>query len=119
MSWFRKKPTEGELELVILQAAMLARANERDQRRLSTADEIAACVELAANQAKARPDQEQKRVAIMSVQALLSENEFLEELMRFRLSQRPGEPLPVEFRERMLAAVEKSVQDFLRHQGKL
>lgn len=117
MSWFRGKPTEAELELVVLQAAMLARANEHDTGRLSTSDEISACVDLAANQANARPDKQQKQLACMSVQALLVESEFLEELMRFRLSQKPSEPLPVEFRERMLAAIQNSVDEFMRDRG--
>ena len=68
---------------------------------------------MAAKQGNVSPDEEQTRLALMSVQALLVESEFLEELMRYRLSQPPGTPLPSHFRAKMLAALQKSVDDFL------
>lgn len=114
----KEKPTELELELVLLQAAMVARANEHEQNRPSTNDEISVFIEIVADQAGVIPDAEQKKLAIMGVQSLLVESEFLEEAMCFRLSNTPGEPLPIEFREKMLAAMQKSVDDFLRDRGK-
>ena len=113
MSWFRKLPTEEELERAILYASMLARANEHDQSRLSTKEEITTYLERAFAELRIKPDRSQRRLAQMSVDALLVESTFIEELLRFRLSN-PEAPLPEEFRTKMLKAIEKSVNEFMK-----
>lgn len=113
MPWFKKPPTEEELERAIMYAAMLARANEHDQSRLSTKDEISAYLKRAFGDLGVKPDRSQKQLAHMSVDALLIENTFINDLMNFRQSN-PGAALPIEFRERMLKAVEESVNGFMR-----
>lgn len=112
MSWFRRRPTEDEIERAVLYAAMLARANERDKARLSTEAEIADFLDVAFGELKVRPDKQQKQMAHMGVDALLVESDFLEELLQFRLSN-PDAALPVHFRDKMLAAIEKTVNVFM------
>jgi hypothetical protein len=47
----------------------------------------------------------------------LMENDFIEDVLRFRLSN-PGSALPTHFRDKMLVALEKSVAEFMRdHQN--
>lgn len=106
--------TEDEIERAVMYAAMLARGNEYDHGRLSTGEEIAACLGRAYSEMRIAPDEQQRQLAVASVQALLAENEFIEELLRYRLSQPPGAPLPTYFRAKMLAAFEKSVSQFLK-----
>jgi hypothetical protein len=62
--WFKKRPSEEQFELVILQAATLARANEHDQGRPSTTEEVAACLEMAAKQVNVTPDKKQRSMAL-------------------------------------------------------
>lgn len=108
-----KKPSEEELERAVLYASMLARANERDNSRLSTKDEIATYLDLAFAELKANPDQQQQQLAQMSAQGLLMEHDFIEEVLEFRISN-PGAALPIHFRDKMLAALEKAVTEFMR-----
>ncbi|HZF29892.1 MAG TPA: hypothetical protein VE907_12280 [Gammaproteobacteria bacterium] len=106
--------TEDEIERATMYAAMLARGYEYDRGRPSTREEIGACLGRAYAEMRIEPDEQQRQIAVASVQGLLAENTFIEELLRYRLSQPPGAPIPVEFRPKMLAALEKSVNQFLK-----
>ncbi|MFP3944745.1 MAG: hypothetical protein ACLFWF_12670, partial [Alphaproteobacteria bacterium] len=68
MFGLRKRPSDGELESVLLVTAMLARTNEHDQSRLSTSDEIGRFLRMACKKVGVRPDDEQKKIALHGVQ---------------------------------------------------
>jgi hypothetical protein len=112
MFGLKNKPSEGDLELAILYAALHARANEGDQSRLSTREEIETFLGLAFKEKKIYPDGEQRRLARMSVDSLLLENVFINELLQLHLSN-PRASLPTDSRDRMLAAIEKAVKEFI------
>lgn len=116
MHWFRKRATEEHVERATLFAAMLARASERDRGQLALRAELLAFVDLAFKDLVVRPTSKQRQVAYLSVGALLVESRFVEELLAFRLAN-PTEPLPPGSREKMLAAIERSVNEFMNSQS--
>lgn len=111
MFWLRKKATEDQVERATMFAAMLARASERDNKRLASNDEVLSYVDMGFKDLNARPTSDQRQAARLGVSALLVENNFIEELLNFRLAN-PSAQLPMEFREKMLDAIEKSIKDF-------
>ena len=112
MSFFKKKPTEHELELIVMRAATIAKAEEIDTSQLTSNDEIAAIIAFAFKEVDRKADANSQKYTLLGVQALLTEGTFLEELIEYQLAH-PGQRLPNEFRTKMLAAMQKSVTDFL------
>jgi hypothetical protein len=96
-------------------AAMLARSIEHDQARLASKEEITAFLDHAFQEIGVKPDRETMHLARMGVGALLAENDFIEELLRFRLSN-PNASLPIGTRERMVEAIKRTVDGFVRGQ---
>jgi len=112
MALFRKKPSEGELELIVLRAATLAKAKEIDTSELASVDDIRSIITFAFNEVKRKPDANSVKIASASVLALLDENTFLDELLQYQLSH-PGDAIPSEFRNKMLGVIQNSVNEFL------
>lgn len=117
MGWFSKKPTEDELERSVLFAAMLARGKERDTSKLTTNDEIHEFLDYAFKEVGVKPDQKERQVSAMAVQALLGESKFINEALDYRLAH-DGADLPPAFREKMLNAMQQIVGDFQRDTGR-
>jgi hypothetical protein len=117
MGWFRKKPTEDELERSVLFAALLARAKERDSSTLTTNDEIHQFLDHAFNDLGVKPNQKERQISTMGVQALITESEFINEALDYRLAN-GGADMPPSFRGKMLAAMEKTVGDFMKDSGR-
>jgi hypothetical protein len=113
MGWFKKKPTEIELERIIMQSACIAKAKEYDTSKLTSDSAIEKFFRISCNDLDVKPDKNQLKMAKLSIQALLVEGDFVDELLQFRIKN-PDQPLPHEFRSKMLAAVEKSVNEFMR-----
>lgn len=111
MAWFRRKPNESQIELAVLRAALLARAQEGDTSRLASDTEIATFLDFAFREMKLRPNASHTEIATISVQALLSQKEFLTELSAYQEAH-PGDPLPTEFRSKMLAAIQQVVAEY-------
>jgi len=111
LAFFRKKPTESQLELIVLRASVLAKAQEIDTQKLATDEHIKSVIAFAFEEAKLKPDTSSVNTASISVQALLSEGVFLDELLKYQMSH-PREAIPVEFRDRMLETIEKTVNEF-------
>lgn len=111
MQFFRRKPSEQELELVVLRAASLTRAQEIELGSVATAGDIAHWVGFAIDEKKLKKDETSIKVGSAGVQALLTEEAFLAELMEYQ-SMNPGRPLPIGFREKMISAIQKTVQEF-------
>ena len=116
MSWFREKPTEDELERAVLFAAMIARGKERDTSRLTTNTELQQFLEYAFKEMGMKPDQKERQISAMGVHSLLVEDNFINEALDYRLSH-DGADLPSSFRGKMLAAMEKTVGEFLEDSG--
>ena len=53
----------------------------------------------------------------MGVQALLTESDFINEALDYRLAH-DGATMPPSFRGKMLAAMEKTVGDFMKDSGR-
>ena len=118
MGWFRKKPTEDELERSVLFAAMLARGKERDTSQLTTNDEIQAYSLITpSRKLDTKPDQKERQFSALGVQALLTESDFINEALDYRLTHE-GADMPPSFRGKMLAAMEKAVGDFMKDSGR-
>lgn len=117
MGWFRKKPTEDELERSVLFAAMLARGKERDTSKLTTNDEIHQFLNHAFKEMGVKPDQKERQISSMGVQALLTESNFINEALDYRLAH-DGADMPPSFRGKMLAAMEMTVGDFMEKSGR-
>ena len=113
MSWFRRKPSEDELERSVLLAAMQARAKERDTGRLTTAAEMKRFLEDRFKQLGVKPAREERQTSIIGVQALLAESNFINEAVDYRLMNGDA-PVPASFRAKMLTAIEKTLADFMR-----
>jgi hypothetical protein len=116
MGWFTKKPTEDELERSVLFAAMLAKGNERDKSTLTTNDEIYQFLDHAFKELGVKPGQQERQISAMGVQALLTESNFINEALDYRLAH-DGVDMPPSFRGKMLAAMEKTVGDFMEKSG--
>ena len=114
MSWFKRKPTEGELETSILFAAMLAKAKEREANQLASDEEIREFLDHSFKDIGVSPGRTEIQVSVIGVQALLTEGKFINEALDFRL-ENGGAPMPVSFREKMLEAMQTSVDDFTSH----
>lgn len=112
MSIFKKKPTEYELELIVLRAAEISKAKELDTNELTSKDDMISIIKFSFSEANRKADSKSMNFALMGVQALLVEGDFIEELLMYRHTN-PGEPIPSEFRGKMLDAIQKSVDDFL------
>ena len=112
MPLFRKKPSEQELELIVLRAATLTRASEIDTGVHASGADIRRWVNFAIDERKLKSDGNSVSMATGSVLALLTEAEFLAEFMDYQ-TRHPGQPVPGEFRSKMLAVIEKSIQEFL------
>ena len=96
----------------MLRAATLAKAKEIDTSELTSDDNIRSMITFAFDEVKRKPDSNSLKMASASVQALLTEKTFLYELLQYQIS-RPGEALPNEFRNKMLGAIQKCVNEFL------
>lgn len=107
----RKKPTVLELDLVVLRAAPLVKAQEYDTSRLASQSDITKWLDFAFSELKLKPDSQQMNVAVTSIFCLLKEDNFLKELMQFQASH-PGEPLPQQFRKRMTDVVLKQIDEY-------
>ena len=114
MGWFRKRPTEAQLELIVLRAATVAKAQERDSSKPSSSEDIRGFLELAHRELNLKPDSKQEKFCKAAVQALLSEGDFLDEVLQYQLSQPAGTPIPGEFRSKMLRVIQDSVNGFLQ-----
>lgn len=97
-----------------MRAATIAKAKEIDTGQLASNDEIAYMIAFAFKEVDRKADANSQNFALLGVQALLTEGVFLEELIEYQLAH-PGQHLPNEFRTKMLAAMQKSVTDFLAH----
>ena len=117
MSWFKRKPTEDQLERSVLFAAMLARAKERDTKQLTTNDDIQSFLNHAFNDIGVKPGKQERGVAAMGVQALLTESTFIDEALDYRLAN-GGAAMPPNFRGKMLDAMQKTVDDFKKDSGR-
>ena len=117
MGWFQKRPTEDELERSVLFAAMLARGKERDTSMLTTNDEIHQFLDHAFSDLGVKPNQKQRQISAMGVQALLTESDFINEVLEYRLTHGDA-GLPPSFREKMLAAMEKTVGEYMKDSGR-
>lgn len=73
MSLFRRKASEDELERAILRAASIAKAKEMETANLASNREIGQYLKLAFDELKIKADKNQKKIAQMSIQALLTE----------------------------------------------
>ena len=112
MSFFKKKPTELELELIVMRAAMIAKAKEIDTGQLASNDELASLITFAFKEVDRKADANNQKFSLLGVRALLTEGAFLNELVEYQVAN-PGQHLPNEFRAKMLTAMQKSVTDFL------
>lgn len=112
MQFFRRKPSEQELELLVLRAATLSRAQEIELKSVAAAQDIARWVSFAFEERKLKKDESSLKMCSAGVQALLTEGTFLNELMEYQF-RNPGQPLPIEFREKMLASIRIMVQEFV------
>lgn len=107
-----RQPTEEELERCVLHASMLAWTAEQSRHQLQTTEEITSFLSQAFEELKVAPNEQQKRMAHVSVNALLAENDFIKDFTNFRLSY-PDAQIPPEFRERMLKALETTIEEFM------
>jgi len=112
MRIFRSRPSEHELELIVLRAATLCRAQEIDSKSVASMAHVSHWVNFAIEERKLKNDNNSVRMAAASVQALLTERTFLTELMEYQFKN-SGRPLPDEFRTKMLAAIQKMVSEFM------
>lgn len=111
-----KKPSEIELERIIMHAACVAKTKQYDTVQMTSESEIEKLFQVSCDELKVTPDKDQIRIAKLSIQALLLEGNFLNEIIEFR-STNPNQPPPAEFRSKMQTAIEKSVNEFIQDQN--
>ena len=116
MDKIHKKPSEIELERIIMHAACVVKAKQTDTAQMTSESEIEKLFLVSCDELKVKPDKDQIRNAKFSMQALLLEGNFLNEIIEFR-STNPNQPPPAEFRAKMYTAIEKSVDEFIQDQN--
>lgn len=112
-SVFGKKPTDEELERAVLHASILAKMLEQKTSKLCSDTEITNFLESMYEKIGVKPSSKQKKLAIMSVSALMVQTPFFKELLKSGVPS-IQQPLSNTTRANMIGAIKKSVSEFQR-----
>jgi len=115
MIFKRKRPTEEQIEDIVLKVALLAKSKESVYSKLCPKEELTSFVDDEFKRMKVKPKEHDAQMTRMSIEAVLAERNFLNEILD-RLHAEPSQGLPLDWRPKMRAAVERVVQGFINSQ---
>ena len=98
--FFKKKPTEEQLETTSIWAAEAIYREDSSTKTLSPEPVIKSVIQNLYTAQKLKPDSRELSATYWTVQALLAEGDFIREVLEFR-EQNPGAPISSEYSRRL------------------
>jgi hypothetical protein len=115
MIFKRKRPTDEQIEVVVLKVALLAKSKESVYSKLCPKEELASFVDDEFKRMKVKPKEQSSQMTIFSIEALLAEGKFLNEILD-RWHADPSLGLHPDWRQQMRGAVGRVVQGAINSQ---